>query len=122
MPPIATMRPKIASQAVYAPLHYAARLPYRSKLPEAITGVFPETVVRTCIVHLIRYSMQFALWKERKKVASALRSVYSAPSAEALDAFEQGEWGQRFPAIVQSWRRRWCQRTKLFDPPSGQYS
>ncbi|MEM9387143.1 MAG: IS256 family transposase [Pseudomonadota bacterium] len=79
--------------------------------PDAITGVFPETVAQTCIVHLIRYSMHFASWKERKQVAAALRSVYSAPSAEAateaLDAFEQGEWGQKYPAIVQSWRRRW---------------
>jgi putative transposase len=86
--------------------------------PEAITGVFPENLVQTCIVHLIRYSMQFASWKECKKVAAALRSVYSAPSAEAaqeaLDAFEQGEWGQRYPAIVQSWRRRWAEVIPFF--------
>jgi transposase-like protein len=62
--------------------------------PEAITGVFPVCVVQTCIVHLIRYSMQFASWKERKALARALRPIYSAASAEAasaaLDDFERG--------------------------------
>ena len=79
--------------------------------PEAITTVFPETVVQTCIVHLIRYSMQFASWKERKPVAAALKSVYRAESAEAavheLEAFDQGPWGRKYPAIAQSWRRNW---------------
>ena len=79
--------------------------------PEAITTVFPETVVQTCIVHLIRYSMQFASWKERKPVAAALKSVYRAESAEAavheLEAFDQGPWGRKYPTIAQSWRRNW---------------
>jgi len=61
--------------------------------PEAITAVFPDTVVQTCIVHLIRYSMQFASWKERKAIAKALRPVYAAASAEAaataLEEFAQ---------------------------------
>ena len=79
--------------------------------PEAITAVFPNTVVQTCIVHLIRYSMQFASWKERKFVAAALKPVYRASSAEAaasaLDAFDQDVWGRKYPAIAQSWRRNW---------------
>jgi putative transposase len=79
--------------------------------PEAITAVFPNTVVQTCIVHLIRYSMQFASWKERKFVAAALKPVYRASSAEAaasaLEAFDAGEWGRKYPAIAQSWRRNW---------------
>ena len=79
--------------------------------PEAITAVFPDTVVQTCIVHLIRYSMQFASWKERKVVASALKPVYRASSAEAaasaLEAFDAGVWGRKYPAIAQSWRRNW---------------
>lgn len=50
--------------------------------PEAITTVFPDTVVQTCIVHLIRYSMQFASWKERKTIAAALKPVYQAPDAQ----------------------------------------
>lgn len=79
--------------------------------PEAITAIFPHTVVQTCIVHLIRYSMQFASWKERKAIAAALKPVYQAidPDAAraALEAFDQGPWGQRYPAIAQSWRRNW---------------
>lgn len=79
--------------------------------PEAITAVFPDTVVQTCIVHLIRYSMQFASWKERKAIAAALKPVYRADNAEAaareLDAFDQGQWGRKYPAIAQSWRRNW---------------
>ena len=79
--------------------------------PEAINATFPQTVVQTCIVHLIRHSMNFASWKERKHVARALRAVYRAGDAEAgraaLDDFEAGPWGQKYPAIAQSWRRNW---------------
>ena len=79
--------------------------------PEAITAVFPDTVVQTCIVHLLRYSMQFASWKERKPIAAALKPVYRAETAEAaaaeLEAFAQGPWGHKYPAIAQSWRRNW---------------
>jgi putative transposase len=86
--------------------------------PEAINAVFPETVVQTCIVHLIRNSMSFASWKDRKPVAQALRSVYRAESAEAglaaLDDFEEGSWGQKYPAITQSWRRHWEQVIPFF--------
>jgi putative transposase len=86
--------------------------------PEAINAAFPETVVQTCIVHLIRYSMQFASWKERKAVARALRAVYAASDAEAaereLEAFESGPWGTKYPAIAQSWRRRWSEVIPFF--------
>jgi putative transposase len=79
--------------------------------PEAITSTFPDCVVQTCIVHLIRYSLQFASWKERKTLAQALRPIYGAASADAataaLETFEKGPWGQKYPNIVASWRRRW---------------
>jgi putative transposase len=79
--------------------------------PEAITSVFPKTVVQTCIVHLIRYSMQFASWKEHRAVAAALKPIYQAESAaaarERLEDFDRGPWGQKYPAIAQSWRRNW---------------
>jgi putative transposase len=79
--------------------------------PEAITSVFPKAVVQTCIVHLIRYSMHFASWKDRKAVAAALKPIYQAESADAarerLEEFDRGTWGQKFPAIAQSWRRNW---------------
>jgi putative transposase len=86
--------------------------------PDAINAVFPQAVVQTCIVHLIRNSMSFASWKDRKAVASALRSVYRAENAEAglvaLEAFEESFWGQKYPAISQSWRRHWEQVIPFF--------
>ena len=79
--------------------------------PEAITTVYPDCVVQTRIVHLIRYSLQLASWKERKPLAKALRAIYGAASAEAAaaepDRFEDGPFGERYAAAVRSWRRRW---------------
>ena len=67
--------------------------------------------------------MSFASWKERKPIASALRAVYRAETAEtglaALDAFEAGHWGKRHPAIAQSWRRHWDQVIPFFTFPQG---
>lgn len=81
--------------------------------PDAIESVFPEARVQTCIVHLLRYSLQFASWKERKLLAQALRPIYRAETAEAaleqLDEFEKGPWGEKYPPIAQSWRRKWEQ-------------
>jgi putative transposase len=91
--------------------------------PEAINAVFPEAIVQTCIVHLIRNSMSFASWKERKFIAQALRGVYRAETPEAglaaLDAFEAGPWGQKYPAIAMSWRRHWDQVIPFFAFPEG---
>jgi putative transposase len=79
--------------------------------PEAINAVFPQTTVQTCIVHLIRHSMNFAAWKDRKEVSKALRAVYRAKDAacalKALEAFESGPWGDKYPAIAPAWRRNW---------------
>jgi transposase-like protein len=79
--------------------------------PEAIGAVFPKTTVQTCIVHLIRNSLAFASWKDRRHVAAALKPVYTAPSEAAalaaLEAFQDGPWGEKYPTIVQSWRRAW---------------
>lgn len=89
--------------------------------PEAITAVFPDAVVQTCIVHLLRNSMDFVSWKDRKGLATALKQVYCAPSAEAaeqaLSAFEAGPWGTRYPAIGQSWRRAWAEVIPFFAFP-----
>ncbi len=69
--------------------------------------VYPATTLQTCIVHLIRNSLDFASWKDRKQLAAAIRPIYAAVSAEAaeaeLDAFERGPWGQKFPTVVASW-------------------
>jgi putative transposase len=79
--------------------------------PEAIVAVFPEAVVQTCIVHLLRHSLDFVSWKDRKAVAGALKGIYRAldpaVAEAALAAFEAGPWGQKYAAIGQSWRRAW---------------
>jgi len=79
--------------------------------PEAIRAVFPEATVQTCIVHLLRHSLDFVSWKDRKAVATALKDIYRAIDATAaeaaLSAFEAGPWGQKYAAIGQSWRRAW---------------
>ncbi len=89
--------------------------------PEAISAVFPNAQVQTCIVHLIRYSMQFASWKERKLIAAALKPVYRAENAERarerLQEFQDGPWGRKYPAIAQSWRRNWEQVTPFYAYP-----
>jgi putative transposase len=81
--------------------------------PEAITAVFPQTQVQTCIVHLIRNSLDFVSYKDRKAVAAALKQIYRAKDAaageEELNAFAEGPWGQKYPAIAQSWRRHWSE-------------
>ena len=79
--------------------------------PDAILAVFPEATVQTCIVHLLRQSLAFVSYKDRKSVAVALKDIYRAVDAAtgeaALDAFDEGPWGRRYPAIGQSWRRAW---------------
>jgi putative transposase len=91
--------------------------------PEAITAVFPETVVQTCIVHLIRHSLEFVSWKDRKAVVPALRAIYRAKDAEAgmkaLETFETSDWGQRYPAIALSWRRNWDHVIPFFAFPES---
>jgi transposase-like protein len=90
-------------------------------MSEALAAVYPQTTLQTCIVHLIRHSMEFATWKERKPMAVALRPIYAAPSADAasaaLDAFERGPWGQKFPTVVATWRRAWAQVIPFFAFP-----
>ena len=80
-------------------------------IPEALAAVFPATTLQTCIVHLIRNSLDYASWKDRKALAAALKPIYTAPSAEAaaaeLNALEAAAWGQKFPTVVATWRRAW---------------
>jgi putative transposase len=87
----------------------------------ALAAVFPQTTLQTCIVHLIRQSLDFANWKERKPMATALRPIYAAPTADAasaaLDAFERGPWGKKFPTVVAAWRRAWSHVVPLFAFP-----
>ena len=88
--------------------------------PETINTAFPKTRVQTCIVHLLRHSLKFVGYKEMKIVAKALKAIYQAPTADAaeknLTEFE-AQWGDRYPAIGQSWRRNWEQVIPFFDFP-----
>ena len=90
-------------------------------MPEALGTVYPATTLQTCIVHLIRNSLDYASWKDRKLLAAAIKPIYTAPSAEAaqaeLDAFEQGPWGQKFPTVVAAWRRAWDRVIPFFAFP-----
>jgi len=90
-------------------------------IPEALATVFPATTLQTCIVHLIRNSLDYASWKDRKELAAALKPIYTAVSAEAaaeaMDEFERSAWGQKFPTVVASWRRAWDRVIPFFAFP-----
>ncbi len=89
--------------------------------PEAIVAVFPQAMVQTCIVHLLRQSLAFVAYKDRKAVAAALKDIYRAVDATAgemaLAVFEEGSWGRRYPAIGQSWRRAWSEVVPFYAFP-----
>lgn len=90
--------------------------------PDAITAVFPKCQVQTCIVHLIRNSLDFVPWKDRKAVVAALKNIYQAKDAiaalAALDEFADGAWGVKYPAIAASWRRHWAEVIPFFAFPA----
>ena len=90
-------------------------------MPEALAAVFPATTLQTCIVHLIRNSLDYASWKDRKALAAAIKPIYTAPSAEAaqaeLDALADGPWGSKFPTVVAAWRRAWDKVIPFFAFP-----
>jgi putative transposase len=90
--------------------------------PEAIAAVFPRTQVRACIVHLIRTSLDYVSYKDRRPVAAALKEVYRARTAEmgaaALEAFDEGPWGRRYPVIAQTWRRHWTEVIPFYAFPA----
>jgi transposase-like protein len=90
--------------------------------PEAIEAVFPQAQIQTCIVHLIRTSLNYVGWKDRKALAAELKTIYQAANAEAaqsaLSAFEQGPWGCKYPPIAAAWRRQWTQVIPFFAYPA----
>lgn len=89
--------------------------------PQAIEAAFLRTQVQTCIVHLLRHSMNFASYKDRKAVAKALKTVYTAANVEAaeeaLATFEDSDLARRYPAIAPSWRRAWNEVIPFLDYP-----
>jgi len=90
--------------------------------PEAIEAVYPQTQVQLCIVHMVRNSLQYVAWKQRKEVAADLKSIYQSPTAEhaemALKDFEE-KWDKTHPSISQSWRRNWDRIIPFFAYPPG---
>lgn len=89
--------------------------------PDAIAATFPQAWVQTCIVHLIRASLRYVNYKDRKRVATALKPIYTAVNADdalaQLDAFE-AQWGERYPATVQAWRSAWEHVTPFLALPT----
>jgi len=88
--------------------------------PDAINAAFPDTAVQTCIVHLVRHSLNFCGWKDRKAVAKDLKRIYQATddteAEKALADFE-AEWGQKYPSIAPSWQRAWQEVIPFFAFP-----
>jgi putative transposase len=88
--------------------------------PEAIETVYPKTAVQLCIVHMVRYSLNYVSWKLRAEIAAGLKAIYTASTPEEaeqrLDEFEE-EWGADYPSIVKSWRSNWQRIIPFFDYP-----
>ncbi len=88
--------------------------------PEAIEAVYPKTAVQLCIVHMVRHSLNYVSWKQRKEVAADLKRIYRSTTAEegeaTLAAFEQ-KWNATHAPIAQSWRRNWPRIIPFFDYP-----
>ena len=88
--------------------------------PEAIESTFPKASVQTCVVHMIRNSLRFVGYKERKEVAADLKPIYKARNHEeaeaALESFEE-KWGSKFPTIAAGWRSRWERFIPFLDFP-----
>jgi len=88
--------------------------------PEAINTVFPETLIQLCIVHMVRNSLKYVVWKDYKAVTSDLKQVYkSATEEEALLALDQfaEKWDEKYPQISKSWRSHWVNLNTLFSYP-----
>jgi putative transposase len=79
--------------------------------PDAIEATWPAATVQTCTVHLIRAAMRFVSYADRKKVAAALRPIYTAPTVEAAEsellAFADSALGRKYPATVSTWENAW---------------
>ena len=89
--------------------------------PEVIESVYPKAEVQTCIVHMVRASLSYVNWKQRKKVGADLRKIYQAATAddasEQLDVFAQN-WDAECPVVSQIWRRHWDRITPFLAYPA----
>ncbi len=90
-------------------------------LPDAIRSIFPDTVVQTCVVHVIRNAMRFVSYKDRKPLAASMREIYTAPTLEAAelarDAFAKTH-GKQYPGAVDVWNNAWNDFTPFLDYPA----
>jgi putative transposase len=88
--------------------------------PEAIAAAFPRTQVQLCIVHMVRNSLRFVSWKDRKSVAAGLRKIYQSVTVteaeQELEAFA-AQWDGQYPSISRSWRNHWANLIAIFDYP-----
>lgn len=87
---------------------------------EAIASVFPKTRVQRCIIHQIRYSLKYVVWKDRKAFVADLKTIYQAPTREQAEAnllrLEE-TWGKKYGAAVRSWQKNWDDLATFFDFP-----
>lgn len=91
-----------------------------SGFTDTIKTVFPESTTQICVVHQIRNSCRYVVWKEKKEFTSDMKLIYNAPTKESasqeLDNFEQ-KWGSKYPYAIRSWRANWDELTSFFDFP-----
>jgi transposase-like protein len=91
-----------------------------SGFTDTIKNVFPESTTQICVVHQIRNSCRYVVWKEKKDFSADLKNIYNAPTKETaaleLDRFEQ-KWGGKYPYAIRSWRSNWDELTAFFDFP-----
>ena len=88
--------------------------------PEAIEAVFPDTQIQLCLVHMVRHSLRYVSWKQRKEVAADLKNIYSAPTVEQAEvnlAAFAAKWDASHPTISKSWRNNWERIIPLFGYP-----
>ncbi len=88
--------------------------------PEAIESVFPDTQIQLCIVHMVRNSVKYVSWKDRKVICQDLKTIYTSATEQqaeaALDAFGK-KWDSKYPTIAQMWRNHWQHVIPFFDYP-----
>ena len=88
--------------------------------PEAIESVFPKTQIQLCIVHMVRHSLKYVGWKERKAVATDLKAIYASSTAELAESALEGmehRWNSSYPLIAKSWRANWQRVIPFFAYP-----
>jgi putative transposase len=109
-------RLRTAIQANFAAFQHLCRHRHRccdglTGFPDAIEATWPQATVQTCVVHLIRAAMRFVSYKDRKRIAAALKPIYTAPTLEAAETalleFSDSDLGRQYPAAVATWENAW---------------